>query len=113
MLGLRQNVQKLLDINDEICSYSRKVQELKNVKADIEDSIQETLKDLNLEDKKFMLNNNLISQKKSLSYQSLSLKYVDTCLSSIVDEDTKQKIIDSLKTNRSIKEKVELKIEQK
>ena len=113
MLGLRQNVQKLLDINDEISNHSRKLQELKQVKMDIEDTIQDTLKELNLEDKKFMLNNNLICQKKSLAYQALSLKYVDTCLTNIVDEDTKIRIINLLKSNRSVKEKTEIKIEKK
>lgn len=113
MLGLRHNVQKLLDINDEISSQNRKLQELKHMKADIEDSIQDTLKELNLENKKFMLNNNLIFQKKSLAYQSLSLKYVDNCLESVVDAETKQKIIDALKNNRTVKEKNELKIERK
>lgn len=113
MLGLRKNVQKLLDINDEIGSHSRKLQELRQIKIEIEDTIQDTLKELNLEDKKFMLNNNLICQKKSLAYQALSLRYVDTCLENIVDEETKNKIIDSLKSNRCVKEKTEIKIEKK
>ena len=50
---LKKEVQKLLNLNEEIKSQSRKINELKDMKSDVENEINLLLKSLNLENKKF------------------------------------------------------------
>ena len=110
---LKNEVQKLLNLNEEIKTQSRKINELKDMKSDVENEINLLLKSLNLENKKFMLNDSLIMKKKSLNYQSLSLKYIEQCLKDCLDENSLTNAMNIIKQNRNVKEKIEIKIESK
>lgn len=110
---LKNEVENLLNLNEEIKNQSRKIDELKYMKSETETKINELLKDLNLEHKKFMLHDNLIMQKKSMNYQSLSLKYIEQCLTQCMNEETKMNVMKIIKQNRNVKEKIEIKIENK
>ena len=109
-IELKRNIQKLIDLNFE---YGIKINELNQIKIDknnLENNINRQLKNLNLENKTFVLNNNKIQQKTVTQYQSISIKYINECLEEHIEEDELKKIIEIIKSNRSKKIKQEIKI---
>ena len=111
MSNLKSEVEKLIRLNEEVKMQSRKLNELKDMKSDVEINLQSIMKNLNLEGKKFKLHNNLIIPKRCVTYQSLSMKYVEQCLAQHLNDEEKEKVMNAIKVNRSSKEKQEIRIE--
>jgi len=109
-IELKRNIQKLIDLNAE---YNTKINELNEIKIDknnLENDINIQLKNLNLENKTFVLNDSKIQQKTVTQYQSISIKYINECLEEYIEENELKKIVELIKSNRSKKIKQEIKI---
>ena len=109
-IELKNNIQRLIDLNADYYNIVDQLNEIKSQKNDLENTINNQLKELNLENKTFILNNNKIQQKSVTQYQALSLRYITECLENHIDQNEMNKIIDIIKSNRSKKIKHEIKI---
>ena len=109
-IELKRNIQKLIEINSEYNSKINELNEIKKEKNNLENNINIQLKNLNLENKTFVLNDSKIQQKMITQYQSISLKYINECLEEYIEENELKKIIELIKSNRSKKIKQEIKI---
>jgi len=107
---LKNNIQRLIDLNAEYYSAVQQLNDIKSQKNTLENTINSQLKELNLENKTFILNHNKIQQKSVTQYQALSLKYINECLENYIEENELNKIIEIIKSNRSKKIKQEIKI---
>lgn len=107
---LKNNIQRLIDLNADYHNIVQQLNEIKVQKSYLENIINNQLKELNLENKTFVLNNNKIQQRSITQYQALSLRYITECLENHVDENEVNKIIEIIKSNRSKKIKQEIKI---
>lgn len=109
-LELKNNIQRLIDLNADYYNIVQQLNEIKHQKNSLETTINKQLKELNLENKTFILNKNKIQQKSVTQYQALSLKYINECLENYIEENELNKIIEIIKLNRSKKIKQEIKI---
>lgn len=107
---LKENVERLVTINEEYIELNTRLQELRNEKQNLEKETTILLEKLNMSNKTFVLNDNKIQPKKTIQYQSLSIKYIQDSLSGYLDESQVSNIIEILKSNREKKEKIEFKI---
>lgn len=107
---LKNNIQRLIDLNAEYHNAVQQLNEIKAHKNTLENTINSQLKELNLENKTFILNHNKIQQKSVTQYQTLSLKYINECLETYIEENELSKIIEIIKSNRIKKIKQEIKI---
>ena len=107
---LKENFERLITINEEYNELNTRLQELRHEKQILEKETFIVMEKLNMSNKTFVLNDNKIQSKKTLQYQSLSLKYVQDSLSGYLDENQVSNIIEILKSNREKKEKLEFKI---
>ena len=110
MIELKNNIQRLIDLNADYSIILQQLNEIKNQKNELENTINRQLKDLNLENKTFVLNKNKIQQKSITQYQALSLKYINKCLENYIEENELNKILEIIKSNRNKKIKQEIKI---
>lgn len=109
-LELKNNIQRLIDLNADYYNIVQQLNEIKHQKNSLETTINKQLKELNLENKTFILNKNKIQQKSVTQYQALSLKYINECLENYIEENELNKIIEIIKLNRNKKIKQEIKI---
>lgn len=107
---LKENMQTLIDLTESCAELSEKLYEMKKQKSEIEEETLEILEQMNMQNSIMKLNNYKIQQKKSIQYQSMSLKYIQNCLLEHFEKDAVDNIIEILKTNRDKKEKTELKL---
>lgn len=107
---LKLKLQEFMDMNETYSSLSAELSEIRSQKNDLENEINNMLRDLNMENKTFMLNDNKIQQKRTVQYQGLSMKYIESCLEGELEEEDAQRILEIIKKNRSSKEKSEIKI---
>lgn len=110
---LKQNIENLVSLNDQYNYLIDQLNQLKEKKHDIEENINDILKRNNLENKTFVLNDNKIQQKKTIQYQNLSLKYIESCLVDYLahsNEPDSKEIIKIIKNNREKKVKYDIKI---
>ena len=107
---LKENIEKLITINEEYTELTNRLQELRNQKQILEKETTEIMHKLNMSNKTFILNEHKIQPKKTIQYQSLSLKYIQDSLSGYLDENQVSNIVEILKSNREKKEKFEFKI---
>lgn len=107
---LKENIERLITINEEYSELNTRLQELRHEKQKLEKETSIVMEKLNMSNKTFVLNDNKIQPKKTIQYQSLSLKYVQDSLSGYLDENQVSNIIEILKSNREKKEKLEFKI---
>jgi hypothetical protein len=108
---LKQYVGKLIDIDDKCQELKEQLVYYRDERAQIEEKINSLLTSLNMENKTFMLNDRKIQQKRQVQYQSLSMNYIKGCMENYLDDDTIQKVLEAIKMNRSVKEKMEIKIQ--
>ena len=109
-IELKNNIQRLIDLNADYYNIVQQLNEIKHQKNSLETTINKQLKELNLENKTFILNKNKIQQKSVTQYQALSLKYINECLENYIEENELNKIIEIIKLNRNKKIKQEIKI---
>jgi hypothetical protein len=107
---LKENMQTLIDLTESCSELSEKLNKLKNQKKEIEEETIEILEQMNMQDTIMKLNNYKIQQKKTIQYQSMSLKYIQNCLIEHFEKDAVDNIMEILKTHRDKKEKTELKL---
>lgn len=107
---LREKIEKLIEINTKYMHYMNIIKDIKNEKSTLEKEVTQLLEELKLENKTFKLNNHKIQQKSCLSYQALSMKYIQNSLSEHLDDDTLTLVMNVLKANRNKVEKKELMI---
>tara|TARA_B100000073_G_scaffold306809_1_gene276700 strand:- start:240 stop:599 length:360 start_codon:yes stop_codon:yes gene_type:complete len=112
---LKNDLLELVQKND---TYQHLVQELQQIrveKQELESKVLDFLKQSNVQNKVFVLNDYKISQKRSWQYQQLSLKYIETCLKQycVMKEDDSfqiEEFMEFMKQRRDKKAKEELKI---
>ena len=108
---LKTKIQQYIEFHN---MYLRKLDEfnsLREEKNNMQDDINEQLKNMNIENKTFILDNHKIQHKTIIQYQQFSLKYIKDCLQEVQLNDEKiNEIIDTLKKNRITKLKKELKL---
>ena len=107
---LKDNMQKLLNINAKYEDALYHLNSIKLEKQELENDILRLLKSLNLENKNFKLNDNTIHQKNVTQYQALSMKYIVECLENEVEPRVLESIMNTIKNNRGKKIKQEIKI---
>ena len=102
-------------IDDKIKEYNLKIKELKEIKDEKYDNINEILdlENKNIKDvPKYKIEklNALISFNKTVSYNSLTYRYLESCLTKYFgnDEESK-KVISYIKENRDSEEKILIK----
>lgn len=107
---LKCHIQEYIELNDTYLRKMEEINEIKDKRNELENTINNQLHVMNLENKTFILNDRKIQQKTVINYQQFSMKYINDCLSGVLSEEKVEQIVDILKNNRTKKIKKELKL---
>jgi hypothetical protein len=110
---LKLNIQEMIQLNEQIKQKQSELDELKDKKDNLTNIIDSILKDHNLESSTFKFRNHKIQKKQTIQYQSLSLKYIQSCIEnyfSNAESHNLEDIMEIIKQNRTKKIKTEIKI---
>ena len=100
MEKLSDNIKLWLTYDTKISEINNYNKNLKEKKQNIETNIIESLKYNNLSEKDIKINNLKINVHNSSTPAALSLKIIEESLSNVVDEHTKNLILENIKQNR-------------
>ena len=115
MNRVNNEIIEWIRIDDKIKEHNIKIRELKELKDQKYDNINEILgfetKDIETIPKyKIDKLNTLISFNKTTTYSSLTYRYLEKCLIDYFKDDTEvQKVIDYIKENREVENKILIK----
>lgn len=110
---LKVYIEELINLTENIKEKQSEIDLLKEQREDITDKIDRILKEHNLESNTFKFRNHKIQKRQYIQYQSLSLKYIQTCIENYFSNSQNHKledIMDIIKQNRTKKIKSEIKI---
>jgi hypothetical protein len=109
-LSIETRIKKWIDYDNQIKEENEKLKELRDKRNELNDEIINYSKSNNMMSAIFELSDSKIKFVTTKTQQPLSLKYIETCLGSIIkDEGHVTKIMEYIKHNRDNKETVELK----
>jgi|TARA_A100001011_G_C13857152_1_gene653333 ribonuclease HIII len=78
--NLKQDLNTYLQTNSNYNRVHQQLQELREMKMSLEQQIVEYLKENDQEHKVFVLNDVKVQHKSYISYQNLSIKFLESCL---------------------------------
>ena len=108
---LKNNLIKILEINNEIEQYKTELDKLKKQKDNIEKNLIIYMESNDMVNKNIIVNNNKIRYNTTKNYESFSKKYLLNNISSFLkDEKIASQLVDHLYNNRNIKESKSIKI---
>ena len=97
---LKNNINNWIEINESIAKFNTKLKTIKEKREVLEKSILSDLKNNKLTDKKFRIENNHIFYNQSTSMPTLSINLLETVLDKLVNQNTKNVILNEIKTYR-------------
>ena len=116
-MSLKNNLTKtmatLLTIDDKIKDLNKKSKKLKEERNEIESKLTSLLKNHNLENKKFILNNKQLYLNECSTLPVLNIKLVEKILNKYLDKNKTNMIIKDIDEYRNNNKKVVLKIKRK
>ena len=116
-MSLKNNLTKtmatLLTIDDKIKDLNKKSKKLKEERNEIESKLTSLLKNHNLENKKFILNNKQLYLNECSTLPVLNIKLVEKILNNYLDKSKTNMIIKDIDEYRNNNKKVVLKIKRK
>lgn len=108
---LKRNIQEWLTIGEEYNSLLNKMNNIRKQKNEYENLIISSLQEMNLSSKTLLVNNSQVKMRQSKQFQTITLQYLNQCLSEFLqEEEVVNEIMDYIKNSRSCKIKNELKI---
>jgi hypothetical protein len=103
-MSLEQNVQQWVSIDNQIKLYSDKLKELRDKKNDIGEHIHSQLESNGKLDSTIKIPDGQLKLAKTKETQTLTFKYLETCLSEIIkNEEQVKKIVEYIKNKREVK----------
>jgi len=103
-MSFEQQLQQWVLLDNQIKTLSDKMKELKESKNQLSEQITEYVDTNNLSNKTVQLNDGQIRFGKVKDTQTLTFKYLETCLNEIIkNEEQVAKIIDYVKNRRETK----------
>ena len=110
MSSIESKIKEWISLDNQLKDESEVVKELRDKRNTIHDEIISYSQNKNLISATFELSDSKIKFVTTKTTQPLSLKYIETCLGSIIkDEGNVVKIMEYIKLNREVKETLELK----
>lgn len=109
---IKHKIEELIILNEQCNEMYKQYMKIKTKKNSIENEINRLLTEHGMEYKTFVLNNYKIQHKTTTQYQSLSLKYIHSCLSQHIPQDKLEEIMTFIRNKRSSKEKQEISLSQ-
>ena len=111
---LKRDLLDFIHKNEEYNQLSQRLQELREEKQEKEEKVITLLKNAHVDSKVFLVNDYKVTQKTYYQYQTLSMKYLETCLRGYCEENdimlNVKDCLDFIKKKRDKKEKFELKM---
>lgn len=102
-MTIQENVQKWIDIDNKIKEQNELMKRLRNERNSIEESITTYANDNHLNNLSIKTNDGILKLFDLKTSSPLSFKYIEKCLSEIIDDDEKVlEIITYLKEKRSV-----------
>lgn len=102
-MTIQENVQKWIDIDNKIKEQNELIKRLRNERNSIEESITTYASNNNLNNLSIKTNEGVLKLFDLKTSSPLSFKYIEKCLSEIIDDDEKVlEIITYLKEKRSV-----------
>jgi hypothetical protein len=103
----------LLNIDEKIKEINKQNKQLKDDRNIIESKLMETLKNNNLEDKKFILNNKQLFLNTYSTLPLLNIKLIEKILNKHLDKSNTNMIIQDIEKYRNENKKEVLKVKRK
>tara|TARA_B110000285_G_C14812177_1_gene462501 strand:+ start:260 stop:646 length:387 start_codon:yes stop_codon:yes gene_type:complete len=103
----------LLNIDEKIKELNKQNKQLKDDRNIIESKLMETLKNNNLEDKKFILNNKQLFLNTYSTLPLLNIKLIEKILNKHLDKSNTNMIIQDIEKYRNENKKEVLKVKRK
>jgi hypothetical protein len=111
---LKRDLNIYLETNSQYIRLHQELQEIKEVRTGMEQNILDYLKENNQQSNVFVMNDVKIQQKTQTIYQTLSMKFLESCLKDYNDHATKHLQVDDIlnfiKNKRDKRQKDELKV---
>tara|TARA_Y100000816_G_scaffold68331_1_gene45600 strand:- start:15424 stop:15762 length:339 start_codon:yes stop_codon:yes gene_type:complete len=102
-MTIQENVQKWIDIDNKIKEQNELIKRLRNERNSIEENITTYASNNNLNNLSIKTNEGVLKLFDLKTSSPLSFKYIEKCLSEIIDDDEKVlEIITYLKEKRSV-----------
>jgi len=112
---LKSKIEHLIETKNNYNNALKDIESLRNKKNELEQEINEIMRNLNMDGKIIIVNNQKIAQKQVTISQSLTLKYIETTLEQYNSAkhsnklDTKE-LLNYIRMNRQKYTKNEIKI---
>ena len=108
--SIESRIKEWVSLDNQIKEENEKLKELRDKRSELNDEIISYSKSKNMMSSTFELSDSKIKFVTTKTTQPLSLKYIESCLGSIIkDEGHVAKIMEYIKHNRENKETVEMK----
>lgn len=104
---ITSQIQKWVEIDNQMKSLSERMKHLKEIKSELEDNIHDFASATSLKTVKISDGELKFVQVKET--QTLTFKYLETCLKNLFEDDKAKEILDYIKENREVKQSTELK----
>ena len=114
MEHLENKLKEWIAIDEKIYSKNNEIKELKLIKNELNDELFEIIETNTLQKSTFKINNNFIKYNTVKQTAPITLKYLESCLSDLIDDrDQIENIMNYIKSNRQTKIVTELKNNKK
>lgn len=104
MDNLEEKLQQWIKVNTVIEEKNNEIKELKKIKNNINTSLFSIIEENNLQNSTFKINENHIRYTTSKQTSPITLKYLESCLMDLIEDETKvSEYMDYIKNNRETK----------
>ena len=102
-MSIQENVEKWLDIDNQIKQQNEQIKRLRNERLTVEENITLYANNNNLNNLSIKTNDGTLKLFDFKTSSPLSFKYIEKCLSEIIDDEEKvTEIINYLKEKRTV-----------
>ena len=113
-MDLKENVFRLLEIENQIKHLKQNLDDLKNQKTQIENSLKSQLDKNGMKNKNIIFNDKKISYVSQKNYETFSKKYLlETLKLYLKNENVANEVTNFLYSNRKVNENYVIKISDK
>lgn len=110
---LSLNINNWIKYEETINKLNKSLKQIREEKNILEQDILKSLKINNLQDKKLKISDNHITYNITNTLPPLSLKLLDTILSQMLNETTKNKILNKIKNYRELNKSQTISLKKK
>ena len=111
--ALGENINNWIKINEQITQYNAKIKAVKEHRDKLEKSILSSLKQNNLTNKKFKIDNTHVFYNQSTSLPSFSITLLEKVLDRLVNAKTKEVILNEIQKERESNKTVNISLKKK